>query len=160
MSLGKNNIVRSVNPKSTFESAINVIDSSTSFNQGDLLVFDTVTRTLRIAAVEGDGATFCGVARCSVVSGKLASPYQGTAVDAAQAISDVPGPLAGVICKLTLKTGDSLNAGQIVFLHPATGTDGVQSAGTVGIGVYQGKTIAAAPAGTKVEVLLVSQLPV
>lgn len=152
---GTNRISRNGGVKKTlFPSALAVIDSTVSFNEGDLLVFDDTNNRLKVPAAEAEGSTFLGIAEVTVVSGKLASPYLGTAVDAANAISDIPGPAFNVVCKLTLKTGDTIAPGDDVFLDPATGTSGVTVSGTKAIGTYQGPAVASAPAGTIVEVLL------
>jgi hypothetical protein len=156
---GKNRITRSVAPKSVFESAQHVIDATVSFNQGDLLVFDDTNNLLKKPAAEAEGSTFLGIAKVTIVDGKLASPYEGTAVDAAAAISDIPGPEYGSIAKLVLKTGDSINSGDLVYLDPASGTYHVSVAGTKAIGIYQGKDIATAPAGQEIEVLLGARHP-
>lgn len=156
---GKNTITRSVSPKSIFESAQKVIDSSVSWLQGDLLVFDDTANLLKVPAAEAEGVTFVGVARCDLVDGKLRSPYSGTAVDAAQAISDVPGPVYGIVAKCVLKTGDSINSGDEVYLDPATGSRGVTVTGTKSIGLYMGGAIVAAVAGTEIEVLIGSRHP-
>lgn len=153
MAVLKNNIVKSVARKSIFDDARNVIGSSLTFNQGDLLVMDTTTHLLRAPTLETEGSIFVGVAAVSIVNGKLPSPYN-TDVVASQSIQDIPGPVYGVICKLQLKTGDSLNPGDAVYLDPATGTQGITASGTKQIGVFQGPAIAAAAAGSLVEVLL------
>lgn len=141
--------------KSLFPSAINVIDSTVSFEQGDLLVFDDTANLLKVPAAEAEGETFLGIAECTVIDGKLATPYQGTAVDDANAISDIPGPAYGVVAKLISKTGDAWNPGDLAYLDPATGTAGVTSAGgTKAIGVYEGPAIATAVAGQTVEIKL------
>lgn len=151
---GVNKIVRSINPKSAFEDAKNVIDSTISFNQGDLLFLDTTNHLLKVAAAETDSANFMGVARVTIVNGKLASPYN-TDVVASQAIGSIPGPQVGVIFKAVLKTGDSLSPGQLVGLYPTAGTRGVSSTVTTNaIGVYQGPAIATAAAGTEVEIYI------
>lgn len=155
---GVNNITRSVAPKSVFESALNVISSSVSFNQGDLLVFDDTNNVLKKPALETEGNTFLGVAPVTVVSGKIASPYN-TDVVASQAVQDVAGPKFGVVAKLTLKTGITIAPGDLIYLDPATGTDGVTNTGTKAIGVYQGAAITTSAAGTKVEVLLGARFP-
>jgi hypothetical protein len=155
---GKNNITRSVAPKSIFPSARDVITSAVSFNQGDLLVFNDTSNILKVPSLETEGNTFLGVAPVTIVSGKLARPYS-TDVDASAAISDIPGPVYGVICKLTLKTGDSINPGDLVYLDPATGTDGVTVSGTKSIGIYVGAAISSAAAGTKVEIHVGSRHP-
>lgn len=147
---GKNTIVRTVNPVSVFPSAKALTDSTCSYDQGDLLCL--MSGLIKKGAAETDGATFLGVALETISSGKLASPYSGTAVDSAQAISDIPGPLAGVVAKVLLKSGDSLNPGDPVYLYPAVARS-VQAAGTVVIGRYQGAAVTAGSA-TEIEVHL------
>lgn len=156
---GKNTITRSVSKGSIFESAKAIHDATITYNQGDLLCFDSSAHLIKIPAVEGDGSTFLGVATESVTSGKLNSPYT-TAVDAAAAISDVPGPAYGVIAKCRLKPSDTLNPGDLVYLYP-TDSRGVQASGTKAIGVYQGATVTGAPSTsyTEVEVLLGHRYP-
>lgn len=156
---GKNTIVRSVSPKSIFESAISVISSSFSCLQGDLLVFDATNNVLKVPSAETEGNTFLGVARVTLINGRVASPYQGTAVDAAVAISDVPGPVYGVVAKCVAKTGIALAPGDEVFLDPATGTRGVAVTGTKAIGIYQGPVVASAVAGQEIEVLIGARFP-
>lgn len=151
---GTNRIVRNGGVKKTlYPSAIALLDATVSFEQGDLLVFDATNNLMVKPTLETQGNRFLGIAEVTVVNGKLASPYV-TAVDAAQAISDVPGPAYGVVAKLVLKTGDSINTGDVVFLDPATGAAGVTVTGTKSIGVYQGADITTAAAGTQIEVLL------
>lgn len=151
---GVNKITRTINPKSVFEDAKNVIDSTISFNQGDLMYFDAVNNLIKTVTAETQSANFVGVARVTVVSGKLASPYN-TDVVASQAIASIPGPQTGVIMKCVLKTGDSINPGDLVGLDPATGTRGVSvTITTNSIGIYQGPAIATAAAGTEVEIYL------
>lgn len=155
---GKNTIVRTLAPVSVFDSAKNLISSAISFNQGDLLFLDTTNHLLKVAAAETDSANFMGVARVTVVNGKIASPYN-TDVVASQAVQDVPGPIVGVVAKCVLKTGDSLAPGQLVGLYPTAGTNGVSSTVTTNaIGVYQGPAIATAAAGTEVEIFIGSAL--
>lgn len=156
---GVNKIVRDLGKKSIFPDATAVISTSVSFNQGDLLVFNDTTNVLKVPTLEADGLTFLGIAEVTIVSGILASPYSGTAVDAAQAISSIPGPAYNVVAKLVSKTGDAWAPGDLVYLDPATGTRGVTVSGTKAIGVYQGKTIASATAGQEIEVLLGTRFP-
>jgi hypothetical protein len=151
MSTPKNRITRSVSPKSVFEDATAMVDATVSYNQGDLLRFDDTNNLIAKFSAETDGSTFLGIASETVVNGALKSPYQGTAVDAAAALGHVPGPVAGVQAKLILKTGDSINPGDLVYWF---GDQTVTVTGTVRIGRYQGKAIASAAAGTEVEVLL------
>lgn len=148
-----NNIVTEVAKKSIFNSAKALITSAVSFAQGDLLILDTTNHILAAPSAETDGAVFLGVATETVVSGLLKRPYT-TDVDASAAITDVPGPVFGVIAKLVSKTADAWVPGNLVYLDPATGTRGVSSTGTKAIGVYQGKAITSATAGQEIEVLV------
>jgi len=153
-----NNIKRNVAGKSVFESALNVISSSTTFNQGDQLYLDTSTHTIKPVAADGNNATYLGVAPVSVSNGKLVSPYQGTAVDAAQAIGDIPGPVHGVIAELTLNTGDAFQPGAVVYAIGSVDAQTVSSSSNTGArvatGIYQGPAVASAAAGQKGLVLV------
>lgn len=152
---GINRIVRlGGEKKSLFPSALKVVTSAVSFEQGDFLVFDDTNNRLKVPAAEAEGSTFLGIAEVTVVSGKLATPYTGTAVDAANAISDIPGPAYNVVVKAVSKTGDAWAPGDAVYLDPATGTAGVTVSGTKAIGTYQGAVIASATAGQQIEVLI------
>jgi hypothetical protein len=155
---GKNTIVREVGRKSIFESAINVISSAVSINQGDLVVFDDTANLLKLPSAETEGSTFLGVMMVSIASGKLIGPYTGIpdAVTTA-GINDVPGPAYGVVAKCVAKTGIALAPGDSIYLDPATGTRGVTNTGTKIIGIYQGATVASASAGQEIEVLLGSR---
>jgi len=157
---GVNRIVREQAKRSLFPSAQALIDSTISFNQGDLLVLDASTHKLRAQTTGDTGATFAGLAEVTIASGKLASPYSGTAVDAAQAISSIPGPVVGVVAKLVLKTSDAINPGDKVYPYVAGGAYHVTSVGTglTAIGFYQGAAIASASAGQQIEVALVCPL--
>jgi hypothetical protein len=149
-----NNIVKEVNKKSLFDDASALLSAAISFDVGQHLFLDTTNHLIKPVAAEADSATYLGVATCKVVSGKLVSPYN-TDVVASQAVGAASGPVYGVIASLTLKTGDSLSPGQVVGLDPATGIDGVQATVTTkAIGVYQGKAISSAVAGTKILVLV------
>ena len=91
----KNTVVKSVSPKSVFDSCENLVDATIDWNQGDFLVLDASAHLLK--AVSGsaeDGANFCGIARCTIADGKVLSPYQGTDVDAAQGSDSRRGPAA------------------------------------------------------------------
>ena len=61
-----------------------------------------------------------GIAPATIEDGKLPVPYV-TDVDASRAISAIPGPVAGVVAKLVLKTGDALAFGAPVYLDGASG---------------------------------------
>jgi hypothetical protein len=150
MSIPKNNIVREVAPKSLFESAFPVLDNTVDYNQGDLIAFDTGNNILKPFSATGDAANILGVARQTLVNGVTKSPYQGTSVDASQAIEDVAGPVYGIVARMTLKDGDIFNPGDKVYGDPTdpqtvTSTDNASGAN---IGIYQGRTITAGSAST------------
>lgn len=150
----RNHIKRSVAPRSSFEDAKNVIGSSTTFNQGDHLVLDTVTHLIKRPAAETDSATYLGISRVSIVDGKVAQPYT-TDVDASQAIVEVPGPQSGVVATFEAKAGDAFPPGVRVGLDPANLNRGVSSTITTrAVGIYQGPNIASATAGQLIEVLV------
>lgn len=149
---GKNRIVRSVAPKSVLPDARIAVDSTVSYNQGDLLAIKS--NKLSLLASEGDGQYFVGIADQTVVSGKVQSPYSGTAVDAAQALPQVAGPVYGVVAKLMSKTGEAWTVGCSAYADPSTNDYAVAATGTKAIGIYQGAAVASAAAGSYVEVLL------
>lgn len=158
MSTPKNNITRSVSPKSIFPDAIHVLDATVDFNQGDLLVYDATNDLLKVPSAESEAETFLGVAIETIVDGKLKRPYT-TDVDASAAISSVPGPVYGVVVQVTLHTGNAVDPGDSVYLDPSAGAQHVQVTGTKPIGVYQGAAIASASAGQQIEVLLGCRYP-
>jgi hypothetical protein len=155
MSVAKNNIYRSVAPKSMFESAFPVLSTAVTYNQGDILYFDDSANLIKPIAASGDAATVLGVARQTVVSGKVASAYS-TAVDAAQGISDVAGPVYGVVAFFTLKTSDAFNPGDKVY--PVTTDPQIVTSTDPGnalhIGIFQDKAVASAAAGQTGNVLV------
>lgn len=153
--IAKNRIVRSVSPNSLFEEAKPLISSAISWNQGDLLYLDTVNNLIKPLASDANAATILGIARQSIVSGKPVSPYQGTAVDAAQAIENLGGPQFGVVAKMLLKSGDAFIPGGAVYYGGDAQT--VSSAGTNSVGVYQGPALTAA-SGSEGEVALLCYL--
>jgi hypothetical protein len=156
MSTPKNNIIRSIAPKSLFESAFPVLSTSVTYNQGDLLAFDTSSKILKPISATGDAANCLGVARQTVVSGVVKSPYQGTPVDASQAIEDVAGPVYGVVASLTLKTGDAFNPGDKVYLvtTDAQTVTSTTNSGGANVGIFQGPAVASAAAGQTGAVLI------
>lgn len=153
-----NNLIRAVSLKSVFESAKAVIDSTITIDQGQHCYFDDTNNLIKPVAAEANCATYLGISREKIVNGKIASPYN-TDVVGSQGISDVAGPQYGGVFKCTLKTADSIAPGDLVYADPATGIDGVTVTGTKAIGIYQGPSIAAAAAGTKVEVLIGARFP-
>lgn len=151
---GRNNIVRSVNPKSLFESAYPVLSKTLStWNEGDLLAFDATNACIIAVTGTGSGANSLGVAVQTVQNGIVPSPYQGTAVDASQGLSDIEGPQYGVVCSMILHTGDSFNPGQKVYISSDAQTVTSTAAGT-SIGIFQGSPVTSAPSGTLGDVLI------
>jgi len=136
----KNRITRSVSPKSVYESAINVIDATVSFNQGDILCLDS--GLLKAVTADADGATVLGVAQSTILLGKVVGPYAGLATSAAQAIEDIAGPVYGVIVKMKLKSGDTFAPSGAVYAC-AVDAQTVSSTGTNQIGIFQGDNITA-----------------
>lgn len=159
--MGKNTLVRSIAPKSVFPAAQGVTPSTLSYEQGDLLCFDATAHAIKHAAAESEGSTFLGVALETVVLGKLKRPYV-TDVDASQAPSSTPGPDFGDTHKVVLKTGDTVNPGDLIYLYPAQGTRAVQAAGTKAIGVYVGQVaVTGGPSDqpTEIEALVGARYP-
>lgn len=155
---GVNTIVRSIAPKSVFEDAINVTSTTADFDQGDIMIFDDTNNVIRKPASEAECATMLGIARVSVIDGRMIGPYQGL-TNAVPAISSLPGPVAGVIARLVSKTGDAWAPGDLVYADPATGSRGATVSGTKAIGVYQGAAISSAAAGQEIEVLIGHRFP-
>lgn len=137
----KNRIVRQVAPISVFEDATALVSSAISWNQGDLLYLDTTNNLLKPLASDANAAKVCGIARQTIVSGKLSPVYQGTQVDASTAIEALAGPQAGVIAKLKLKSGDAFVPGQSVYYGGDAQT--VATTGTNAVGVFQDAAITA-----------------
>lgn len=151
----KNRITRSPQPASVFADAKNVISSAVSWNEGDLCYFDDAANLVKPLGSDANAATACGIAVQTIVSGKPVSPYQGTSVDAAQAIETIAGPMYGVIAKMILKTGDAFAPGDLVYWGGDAQT--VSSAGTNAVGIYQDVAKTAA-AGDQGEVLIANRL--
>jgi hypothetical protein len=148
MSTPKNNIVREVAPKSLFESAFPVLSSAVTYNQGDLIAFNTGTSVLKVAGT-GDIDNLLGIARQTVINGVTKSPYQGTAVDASQAIEDVAGPVYGIVARMVLKSGDSFTPGAKVYLTADPQTITVTDPGSgKNCGLFQGRAVTAGSGST------------
>lgn len=146
--------------KCIFEDLQGKVASTTSFNTGDLLCWDATNHIVYLATAEGNGSTFLGMSDVSVTSGHLLSPYQGTDVDASQPSYEILGPKYSCQVLCVLKTGDSLNIGDSVYLDVATGTRGVTASGTKAIGIYAGRAaVSSAAAGTEIIVLLGARFP-
>lgn len=152
--IAQNNIVRQVGLKSMFESAKPVLSTAVTFNQGDLIAFDTTNKVLKAFAASGDGANILGVARNTIVSGVMPSPIQGTAVDASQAIEDLAGPGYGVVAFFKATAGDTWNPGDAVYGSLTDAQTVQKTALGSSIGIYQGSAIASAVAGQSILVLV------
>jgi hypothetical protein len=157
MSTARNNIVKSNRPGSLFDDCSKLVSSTTDWNQGDLIVLVAgVLKPLDEATAQG--ALLVGVARQTIVDGKQLSPYQGTAVDAAQARSSLAGPISGVTATLVLKTGDAFAPGALVYgvdADPQTVTSVLDGAP---VGVYNGPNVASAAAGQLGEICVTQNL--
>ena len=160
----KNYIKKSVSPKSIFDDMSNVVDSTITFNQGDLLIFNSSTHLLNPISTLGvseTGANFVGISRVSITSGKPISPIQGTDVDAAAGTPAMAGPEYGVTAMVVLKTGDQIYPGDQVYPNGSAGARHVTI--TVGskkpIGIYQGPHITSAASGQEIEILLGAEYP-
>lgn len=155
MSTAINNIVRSVAPKSKFESCIAVLSTAVNYNQGDLIAFDTSAKVLTVATT-ANVASLLGVARQTVINGVTKSPYT-TAVDASQAIEDVGGPVYGVVAFFNGKVGDAFTPGCAVYLTADPQTLTVTDPGSNdSVGIYQGRAATGA-AGATIDVLVGSR---
>lgn len=140
----KQRIVRSDSMKAVLEDITNFL-SAQSFDLGDLMIFDDATNTVvKVTGAATDGDLFLGISPVTVVSGKLKSPYSGTAVDASEKAAGVPGPRSGVTAKMKLKSGATFNPGDLVYVDAAADTQTVQvAANGSAIGIYIGKTVTA-----------------
>lgn len=149
-----NNIVRGGSQsKSMFESALPVLDSSVSYNQGDLIAFDTSGKVLKAVAGSGDSANFLGVAVNTVVNGLPKQAYLGTAVDASVGASDMAGPQYSVVASLYLTSGDAFTSGAPVYLTTDAQTVTVTQPGSESaIGIFVGSAVTPAASGTKGDV--------
>lgn len=137
-----NRIVRTITQNSVFEDATAIVSSATNINQGDLVVFDTSTKLMRIAATESsDSANFLGISIVTIVNGAPQQPYAGLATANRVKPGYVPGPVFGVEAQLYLASGSALSPGSKVYLDTADGANFVQATGTNEIGIYNGPAI-------------------
>ena len=138
----KNRIVRTIAQNSVFEDITSFVTSSSTFNQGDLMVLDTSTHLVRIATTESsDSANFLGISRVTVVNGVPQGPYQGLATSNNTAIGAIPGPVFGVEAAMLLKLNDVFLPGIPVYLIVSSGAQTVAISGTNPIGCYNGPAI-------------------
>jgi len=155
-------IIRDDRGVTLFQSGKSAVDASSTWNQGDLITFNTSAHALRRVASTADGLTCVGIADNVVTNGKLAGPYDGlTAVDAAQVTPDFVGPKYGVVASMVLVTSGAFHCGDKVYLQD--GGDS-QTVGPTGgdsnyVGIYVGTTIASAAAGQQGPILLGARYP-
>jgi hypothetical protein len=153
-------IVLTTAQKAIFQDLQGKVASTTDFNTGDLLCWDSTNHIVYLPTAESNGSTFLGISDVSVNEGVILPTYQGTDNSASQPSYEIMGPVYGVVARLILKTGDSLNIGDYVYLDPTTGTQNVQASGTKAIGTYVGSAaVSSAAAGTQVLVLLGARFP-
>jgi len=155
-----NRILISVGPKSVFENALAVLSTSVTFNQGDLICLDETNHVLKAVAATGDAATILGIADVAVSSGKAVGPYDGlTAVNAAQALAPVKGPVYGVVATMKLKSGDAFVPGGKCYLADGQDCQTVSSVDPgdgLYIGRFQGAAVTAS-SGSQGPVLLIQR---
>lgn len=97
--------------KSIFMDAKNQVDSTVSYNQGDLIAL--VGGKLKAIVAAGDTQYFLGVAPQTVASGVPVGPYVGLATT--PAAGALPGPIYGDVHEMKLKNGDSFTVGCLVY---------------------------------------------
>lgn len=160
MGIGKNTVRRVIATKMIFPDIKGLLASSADIDAGDLVVFNDTTNKIEKPAAEADASTFVGVMPISVRSGKMVGPYTGlTDVDAAVAAGAMLGPQYGDVHACILKSGDTLAAGDRVYLDPTVGPRVVAAAGTKSIGVYQGNAAVTGDGTLEIEVLFGSRFP-
>lgn len=155
MSNARNNLVRQLSHRSLFESALPVLSTLSTWNDGDILFFDATNKIIN--AITGDGciANLVGVAQQSVKNGIVPSPYQGTAVDASVGFSDMEGPAYGDIFSMVLKSGDSFTPGIPVYATTDPQTVTVTNPGSGNnVGIFQGPAVTPSVTGTFGDVLI------
>jgi hypothetical protein len=150
------------NGKSMFDDLAASSGASTnSWNQGDLLCYDTSNFYLRAVTATGDGLSVIGIADQTVTSGKLAGPYDGLTQNNTASYGLAPsGPKYGVVAQMKLVSGVAYNFGCKVFL---TNTDAQTVSSTGGdtnyVGVYVGPTLASAGSAVRGACLIGARWP-
>ena len=140
--IAKNRVVRTVDNNSVFMDCTNLVTSSTSWNQGDFLVYDTSAHTIRVPTTEStDSANFLGIAVCTVLNGAIQGAYGSLATGSQTASGGIPGPAFGVEAQWYLKSGDAFYPGASVYMAPSVSNQTVSITGTNIIGVYNGPAI-------------------
>lgn len=151
-------ILVSVDPRSVFENAKALLSSAVNIKQGDLVALDTTSHLLKTVTATTDAPNFLGIADVAISGGKAVGPYDGlTAVNAAQAIVALHGPVYGVIASLKLKAADAFVPGGKVYLADGQDSQTVSSVdpGTADpIGIFQDAAVASAVAGQTAGILI------
>lgn len=153
-----NKVARRVARNTIIADIIAFIGASSTWNQGDLLIFNTSLNIVAKAAVQSDGANFLGVSPISIVNGKMPSSYTSD-TDASQNPASMPGPEFGDEYFVTLKAGDSVVPGSALYLAPLTGAQVVSVTGNKQVGVYIGPALVAAAGGTTIVAKLFATFP-
>lgn len=158
---GVNPIARKVATNAVISNIVNAVTPSLSFNEGDLLIWDSSNHVVAKAVAESEGITFIGVAVVTIVNGLLPASYV-TSVDASLATPAISGPQFGDEYHVILTAGQTITTGSPVYLDPVTGTRNVQSSGTKIVGIYtgaQGASVTAATGGTVIYCKLGARYP-
>ena len=100
--LPKNTLARKIATKTLIPDIQAVVTVASSWDQGDLLVFDALNKVIKKPALETEGATFIGISPIKVVDGKPPKAYV-TDVDASAAIPAQMGPEYGDMHRVLLK---------------------------------------------------------
>lgn len=156
--LPKNTLARRIAPKTIFPDIQKVVNSSSTWNEGDLLIFNTTTHRIEKPTLETQGSTFVGVSPIQISQGKPPAVYVAD-VDASAAIPAQMGPEYGNAYRVILKAGDAINPGDSVYLDPTSGAQNVSVTGTKAIGTYYGAALTAATGGTVIEVVIGARFP-
>lgn len=159
---GKNTVNKQIREGAVIPDVKSFTNASISYNQGDLLIFDTANNVVRAPSAEAECAAFLGIASLDVVSGFPRSPYISQ-VDASQGVTSMEGPIYGNTFNMVLQTGTTMNPGAALYGSPvAVGVEPnnlVAATGTYQIGVYVGPVVTSSAAGQVVEVLIGRRWP-
>lgn len=158
MGVKSNTLVKRIATKSVFADIKLMVDVSSDFTQGDLVVFNTSSKKIVLAADETDGANFLGVMPVTLVDGKYPAVYN-TDVDAAVGTPALPGPEYGSEYLVNIKAGEVLTVGCDLYLDPASGSRSVQVTGTKAVGIYQGKAVTVPTGGLEISMLVGCRRP-
>ena len=162
----RNRISKNVQEKSIFDDCSALVSSSTTYNQGDLLV--VASNALTTVTTGELGTYFAGISRQSTLSGIPTGPYS-TDNQASISAPALIGPAYGVEVQLVLKTSDAINPGDKVYIDGASGTHHVTvtqiqaqngNPAASAIGIYNGPAIASASSGQQITVLIGCNYPV